>query len=117
MLDPHTLRMHFTEDVLVMIKDFPALAGEFLSTIGLVRVDTDQGYDHDLTQLPASGFIGVGSEHVSLNRRLWSDLADSGELETLDLSHRPLVRHRRPFILQSRLGRSALPSKGHRGSG
>ena len=84
MLDPHTLRMHFTEDVLVMIKDFPALAGEFLSTIGLVRVDTDQGYDHDLTQLPASGFIVVGSEHVSLNRRLWSDLADSGELETLE---------------------------------
>ncbi|EGD81093.1 hypothetical protein PTSG_11041 [Salpingoeca rosetta] len=70
----------FTADVILLIKHFPSIASAFLDNLGLVR--TRVGAPAEI-QLPSSRMIVMGANTLNINRNLWADMRESGELAKL----------------------------------
>ncbi|EGD76392.1 hypothetical protein PTSG_07515 [Salpingoeca rosetta] len=70
----------FTADVTLFTKHFPSIASAFLDSLGLVRTRVDAPAE---VQLPSSRMIVTGANTLSINRNLWADMRESGELAKL----------------------------------
>ncbi|EGD76101.1 serine/Threonine protein kinase [Salpingoeca rosetta] len=79
-----SLHHGFTQDLMLLIREFPQVAAAFLRNLGLVLSGADVGYDHRATRLPTSRMIVVGDECPVENAGLWQSLRASGELEALE---------------------------------
>ncbi|EGD77421.1 hypothetical protein PTSG_08519 [Salpingoeca rosetta] len=71
----------FTADVTLLTKHFPSIASAFLDSLGLVR--TRVGAPAEI-QLPSSRMIVMGANTLNINRNLWADMRESGELAKLE---------------------------------